>query len=100
MRKPKHVAGGKTIEQIIVEEQAQRSSFTQGLTKYIEGTNKYIEGTNKYIEGTNKYIEGTNKFQSGGGVGVRGSMKNPPQQVEVDQKKLLQLREEPAVESA
>src|SRR5438309_1593077 len=100
MRKPKHVAGGKTIEPIIVEEQAQRSSFTQGLTKYIEGTNKYIEGTNKYIEGTNKYIEGTNKFQSGGGVGVRGSMKNPPQQVEVDQKKLLQLREEPAVESA
>jgi hypothetical protein len=106
MRKPKHVPGGKTIEQIIIDEQAQRPTFAQGLTKYIEGTNKYIEGTNKYIEGTNKYIEGTNKyiegtnkFQSGGGVGVRGSMKNPPQQVEVDEQKLLQLRQEPAVES-
>jgi hypothetical protein len=99
MRKPKRILGGRTIEQVIVDEQAQRPVFTQGLTKYIEGTNKYIEGTNKYIEGTNKYIEGTNKFQSGGGVGVRGSMKNPPQQVEVDPEKLLQLRGEPAVES-
>ena len=54
---------------------------------------RFVEGTNKFVEGTNKFVEGTNKFQAGSNGGLSGSMKNPPQQAQVDVQRLHQLRE-------
>jgi Clostripain family len=87
MRPPKEIKGGKTIEQLVVD----NGVGGRAGPKFIEGINRFIEGTNKFIEGTNRFIEGTNRFQDSSGE-LFGNMKNPPQQTQVEISKLKEVQ--------